>query len=127
LISLGRAGNKRSLRIVIRVLRVRDGVDLQLLDHGSVVVDEHCMRGIVDETSEFACHGIAGKQNAGFQRLYVKPGLAHILVGLAGPIYPKQSTGLASQSTPEAKVIRRDHLISPAAPILAVGGLFICE
>jgi len=83
------------------------------------------MSGVVDETSEFACHGIPGKENAGFQRLYVKPALADVLIELAGPMYSKESTHLTSQSIPEAKVIRREHLISPATPILAVGSFYL--
>jgi hypothetical protein len=97
-ISVGRPGNKRFLRIVIRVLRVRDGVCPQLLDHGSMVVDEHSMSGVVDETSEFTRHGIAGKQDTGFQRFYVKPALAQVFV--VAPIACKQGTNSARQPAP---------------------------
>jgi len=51
-----------------------------------MVIDEHGVSGVVDETSEFARHRIAGKQNAGLERLYLKPALTLTFVGLTHPI-----------------------------------------
>jgi hypothetical protein len=83
-----RAGNRDVLIGVVCVFRIRDDVRLQLLDDGSMVIDEHGMSGVVDETSEFARHRIAGQQDAGLERLYLKPALTLTFVGLTHPIGP---------------------------------------
>ena len=75
-----RAGNDDPLGIVVRVARIRDDFRLQLLDDGRMIVDEHRMSGVIHETSEFARHGIAGKQDTGLQRLYLKSALALVFV-----------------------------------------------
>jgi hypothetical protein len=60
--------------------RIRDDVRLQLLDDGRMIVDEHGMSGVIHEASEFARHGIAGKQDTGLQRLHLKPALALVFI-----------------------------------------------
>jgi hypothetical protein len=75
-----RAGNDAPLGIVVRMVRIRDDVCLQLLDDGRMIVDEHGMSGVIQEASEFARHGIAGKQDTGLQRLHLKPALALVFI-----------------------------------------------
>ena len=75
-----RAGNDDPLGIVVRMARIRDDVRLQLLDDGRMIVDEHGMSGVIHEASEFARHGIAGKQDTGLQRLHLKPALALVFI-----------------------------------------------
>src|SRR5262249_28854406 len=95
---------------------------LQLLDHSSMVVDEHSISGVVDETSKFARHRIAGQQDARLQRLYLIPALALVFIGLARPIKSTQATEFvlpqatatefALQATPEPSVlIGLDHCL----------------
>jgi hypothetical protein len=38
------------------------------------------MGGVIQEASEFARHGIAGKQDTGLQRLHLKPALALVFI-----------------------------------------------
>jgi hypothetical protein len=75
-----RPGNDDPLGIVVRMARIRDGFRLQLLDDGRMIVDEHGMSGVIHEASEFARHGIAGKQDTGLQRLHLKPALALVFI-----------------------------------------------
>jgi hypothetical protein len=69
-----------SLGIVVRMACIRDDVRLQLLNDSCMIVDEHGMGGVIQEASEFARHGIAGKQDTGLQRLHLKPALALVFI-----------------------------------------------
>jgi len=93
------------------VTRIRDEVRVQLLDNSGMIVDEHGVSGVVHEASELARHRIAGKQDTGLQRLYLKPALAMVLIRLAAPVDPKQASAPAFQPAPKARVvvIGRDH------------------
>jgi hypothetical protein len=51
-----------------------------MLNDGRMIVDEHGMGGVIQEASEFARHGIAGKQDTGLQRLHLKPALALVFI-----------------------------------------------
>jgi hypothetical protein len=68
------------LGIVVRVGRIRDDVRFQMLNDGRMIVDKHGMGGVIQEASEFARHGIAGKQDTGLQRLHLKPALALVFI-----------------------------------------------
>ena len=111
-----RAGNDDPLGIVVRMARIRDDFRLQLLDDGRMIVDEHGMSGVIQEASEFARHGIAGKQDTGLQRLYLKPALALIFIGLAGRLEPKQRTQPALQPAQQARVMIERDQIAPSRP-----------
>ena len=74
------AGNHDVLIGVVCVFRIRDHFRLQLLDDGRMIVDEHGMSGVIHKASEFAHHGIAGKQDTGLQRLHLKPTLALVFI-----------------------------------------------
>jgi hypothetical protein len=75
-----------------------------------MIVDEHRMRGVIHEAGKFARDGIAGKQDAGLERLYLEPALAMVLIWLASPLDPKQASAPAFQPAPKARVvIGRDH------------------
>jgi hypothetical protein len=111
-----RVGNDAPLGVVVRMARIRNDFRLQLLDDGRMIVDEHGMSGVVDEASEFARHGIAGKQDTRLQRLDLKPALALVFIGLAGRLAPKQRTQPALQPAPQPEMmIERDQL-APSRP-----------
>ena len=96
--------------------RIRDGFRLQLLDDGRMVVDEHGMSGVIHEASEFAHHGIAGKQDARLQRLHLKPALALVFIGLAGRLEPKQRATAALQPAPQPRMMIERDQIAPSRP-----------
>jgi hypothetical protein len=75
-----------------------------------MIVDEHCMSGVIHQASKFTRHRIAGQQDTRFQRFYLKLALALAFVGLTSPAGSGQPTEHGMQPIPEPKLgTSNDH------------------
>ena len=70
---------------MVRVSSVGGDVGRHLLDDSGMIIKKGGMRRVVDEACQFARYRIAGKKNAGLERLDLKSALTLTFVSFPGP------------------------------------------